>query len=215
MSTPPAEGGGQLRALPDAVEWLEVRGDLIGRPDPDWLRSHFKGNLLFTLRSKAEGGGFEGSSRERQHHLLAAAPHYDLIDLEGERDLVPDLLAGISPQRRLISWTGVADSSGLRRRVQRIIDVEARLYKLVTIAAKTTDGFAPLETLRSFDRIDIVAFATGEAGFWTRLLAPHLGAPFVFGSLSDQPSLNDPGIGQLAQDYGLPELPPLGDLYGI
>ena len=214
MSTPPAAGGIQLRALPEAVEWLEVRGDLIG-PDPDWLRSHFKGNLLYTLRSKAEGGRFEGSSRERQNHLLAAAPHYDLIDLESERDLVPDLLAGISPQKRLISWTGVADSSGLRRRVQRVIEVEARLYKLAAVAAKTTDGFAPLETLRSFHRSDIVAFATGAAGFWTRLLAPRLGAPFVFGSLDDRLSLSEPGIAQLAQDYGLPQLPPLGDLYGI
>jgi 3-dehydroquinate dehydratase/shikimate dehydrogenase len=215
LSTPPVDGGGQLRALPDAVEWLEVRGDLVGRPDPDWLRSHFKGNLLFTLRSKAEGGCFEGSPRERRNHLLAAAPHYDLIDLEGDRDLVPDLLAGISPQKRLISWTGVADSSGLRRRVQRAVEVEARLYKLAVVAAKTADGFAPLDALRSFHRKDIVAFATGEAGFWTRLLAPHFGAPFVFGSLGDQPSLSDPGISQLAQDYGLPHLPPLGDLYGI
>jgi 3-dehydroquinate dehydratase/shikimate dehydrogenase len=215
LSTPPAEGGGQLRVLPDAVEWLEVRGDLVGRPDPDWLRSHFKGNLLFTLRSTAEGGCFEGSPRERRNQLLAAAPHYDMIDLESERDLVPDLLAGISPQKRLISWTGVADSSGLRHRVHRAVEVEARLYKLAVVAAKTADGFAPLDTLRAFHRKDIVAFATGEAGFWTRLLAPRLGAPFVFGSLGDQPSLSEPGISRLAQDYGLPHLPPFCDLYGI
>ena len=215
LLTPPSEGGGQLRTLPDAVEWLEVRGDLVGQPDPDWLRSHFKGNLLFTLRSTAEGGCFEGSPRERRHRLLAAARHYDLIDLEGERDLVPDLLAGISPKKRLISWTGRADSSGLRNRVQQVTEVEARLYKLAAVAAKTTDGFAPLDALHSFDRKDIVAFATGEAGFWTRLLAPRLGAPFVFGSVGDQPSLSEPGISQLVHDYGLPHLPPLGDLYGI
>ena len=55
LSTPPVDGGGQLRALPDAVEWLEVRGDLVGRPDPDWLRSHFKGtsSSRFEARPKA------------------------------------------------------------------------------------------------------------------------------------------------------------------
>ena len=216
LLTPPSEGGGELRTLPDAVEWLEVRGDLVGQPDPDWLRSRFKGSLLFTLRSSAEGGCFEGSPGERRNHLLAAAPHYDLIDLEGERDLVPDLLAGISPEKRLISWTGRADSSELRGRVQQVTEVEARLYKLAAAAVATSDGFAPLDTLRSLHRKDVVAFATGEAGFWTRLLAPHLGAPFVFGNVGDnQPSLSEPGISQLVHDYGLPQLPTLGNLYGI
>jgi 3-dehydroquinate dehydratase / shikimate dehydrogenase len=215
LFAPPSEGGDQLRTLPDEVEWLEVRGDLVGQLDPDWLRSHFKGNILFTLRSTAEGGCFEGSPRERRNHLLAAAPYYDLLDLERERDLVPDLLAAISPKKRLISWTGRADLSELRGRVQQVTDVEARLYKLVAVAAKTADGFAPLDALRSIHRKDIVAFATGEAGFWTRLLAPRLGAPFVFGSVGDQRSLIEPGISQLVQDYGLPHLPPLGDLYGI
>ena len=48
----PSPDGADLAALPDAVEWLEVRGDRVGDIDPEWLRSHFKGRLLYALRSE-------------------------------------------------------------------------------------------------------------------------------------------------------------------
>ncbi len=214
--TPPSQWAGDLRTLPDAVEWLEVRADLIGHLDPEWLRSHFKGSLLFTLRSAAEGGRFDGSPDERRNLLLRAAQYYDLVDLEVERDLVPELLAGIPAHKRLISWTGDADPQGLRARLQQVTAFDARLYKLAPGATKNRDGFSPLAALRSSNRKDIVAFATGEAGFWTRLLAPRIGAPFVFGAVGGaQRSLSEPSICQLIQDYGLPRLPPIADLYGI
>jgi 3-dehydroquinate dehydratase/shikimate dehydrogenase len=217
LMAPPSPRGDDLRALPREVEWLEVRGDLTGDLDAEWLRSHFKGSLLYTLRSAAEGGRFEGSAHERRSRLLRAAAHYDLIDLEGEQDLVPELIDGVAATKRLISWAGhAADVGELRARAQQITSFEARLYKLAPAATKNSDGIVPLEVLRSFKRRDIVAFATGEAGFWTRLLAPYLGASFIFGIIGDsQPSLSEPTIAQLIQDYGFPDLPPLGDLYGI
>jgi 3-dehydroquinate dehydratase / shikimate dehydrogenase len=214
--TPPSRWGSDLRGLPNTVEWLEVRADLIGHLDPEWLRSHFKGSLLFTLRSAAEGGRFDGPPDERRNLLLRAARSYDLVDLEAERDLVPELLAGIPAHKRLVSWTGRTDPQGLRGRLQHATAVGARVYKLTAAADRNSDGFSPLAVLRSSDRKDIIAFATGEAGFWTRLLAPHLGAPFVFGTVGDaHRSLSEPSIYQLIQDYGLPYLPPIGDLYGI
>jgi len=39
----------------EGVEWLEVRGDLVGDLDPAGLR-FFPGKLLYTLRSRVEGG---------------------------------------------------------------------------------------------------------------------------------------------------------------
>ena len=214
---PPSPRGDDLRVLPDAVEWLEVRADLAGDLDPDWLRSHFSGRLLYTLRSVAEGGRFDGSALERRSRLLRAAAHYDLVDLECDRDLVPELIGAIAATRRLISWTGqTAHIGGLRDRAQQITSHEARLYKLAPAATNNSDGIVPLEVLRSFNRRDLVAFATGAAGFWSRLLAPYLGAPFIFGAIADsEPSLSEPTISQLIDDYGLPDLPPPGDLYGI
>ena len=92
LFTPPLPGGEELAALPAAVDWLEVRADLVGDQNASRLREHFRGRLLYTLRSATEGGGFIGSDEQRQRCLLEAAREYDLIDLEGNRDLVPELL---------------------------------------------------------------------------------------------------------------------------
>ena len=35
---PPSADGAELTALPDTVEWLEVRADRVGDIDPEWLR---------------------------------------------------------------------------------------------------------------------------------------------------------------------------------
>src|SRR6185295_10308731 len=57
----------------EGVEWLEVRADLVGDLDAARLTKAFPGKLLYTLRSRAEGGGFEGSSERRKRRLPDAA----------------------------------------------------------------------------------------------------------------------------------------------
>ncbi len=214
---PPSSWGDESIALADSVEWLEVRADLTGDLEPEWLRSHFKGNLLYTLRSREEGGRFEGSSEERRRRLIQAAHGYDLIDLEGERDLDSNLIECIPPERRLISWSGA--SPGFRElsdRIRKVTATPARLYKLSTKAKSASDGLTVLSALRSINRKDVIAFGAGQAGLWSRLLAPHFGAPFVFGVVgSREDGLGEPAIRQLIEDYGLPGLPHLGALYGI
>ena len=75
LTEPPAADGRDLAALGESADWLEVRADLVGDLDPDWLRTHFPGKLLYTLRSSFEGGAFEGSreARLRRHRRGRAA----------------------------------------------------------------------------------------------------------------------------------------------
>jgi 3-dehydroquinate dehydratase / shikimate dehydrogenase len=217
LTMPPSLGGEELTALPPAVQCLEVRTDLLGDIDPDRLRRHFPGQLLYALRSRAEGGHFEGSSRQRRDRLLRAAQQYDLIDLEGERDLLPEFLAAIPAYKRLISWHGQSlDTEKLSARFEQLSTVRARLYKLVLTAAKVGDALIPLRLLRSLGRSDTLAYATGQMGSWSRLVAPHLGAPMVFGIVAEDRRIQgEPTIAQLIEDYRLPVLTPLNELYGI
>src|SRR5262245_25394644 len=128
LTTPPSLDGKDLASLPAAVEWLEVRADLVGDLDVDWLRSHFGGKLLYSLRSKAEGGAFQESESERHRRLLENARRYDFVDLEGEHDLDAGLLAQLPPQKRVISWHGPAASSNeLERRLEKFSAVGARI----------------------------------------------------------------------------------------
>src|SRR5690242_7396449 len=103
LGMPPSPRGEEFAALPASVRWLEARADRIGDPNPDWLRSHFSGRLLYTLRSKDQGGSFEADRRLHQERLAAAAKRYDLVDLES-RDLDRSLLEQIAPPKRLLSY---------------------------------------------------------------------------------------------------------------
>jgi 3-dehydroquinate dehydratase/shikimate dehydrogenase len=217
LFAPPAADGEELSSLPGAVQWLEVRADLVGDLKADWLRSHFRGNLIYTLRSKAEGGQFEGPAAQRQARLLEVAKDYDLIDLEADRDLLPALLSEIPPHKRLISWQGPAsDCSALKQRLEEISAVEARIYKLVPVAEQAGDEMAALSMLKLVGRSDTIAYATGKTSLWSRLLAPYFGLPMIFGTIGKHPDApGEPTVSQLIEDYDLPNLKPLREIYGI
>lgn len=208
----------ELAALPPEVRWLEVRADLLGETSPQGLREASGRQLLFTLRSAAEGGEGGTAPFERQASLLAAhAAGYDLIDLEAARDLSPQLLAAIPPEKRLLSWHGgAADAGALFRRFASLEETSAALYKLVPAASTHGDELAVLSFLARLGRGDVVAFPTGALGSWVRLLAPRFGAPVVYGSFAERPAApGQPAIRTLIEDFGLPGLRPIESLFGI
>src|SRR5690242_11506101 len=93
---PPSPDGAELTALPDAVDWLEVRADRVGDIDPEWLRDHFKGRLLYSFRN--------GSSLNRHERLKSAARFYDKTELEIGTDTSEELLELVPVEKRLLSW---------------------------------------------------------------------------------------------------------------
>lgn len=186
---------GDLPALPDAVTGIQVRADLVGDLNPTVLKGRTSAELTYSLRSSAAGGAYTGDLTQRHRRLLKAAREYDVVELEADRDLTAWLLNAIPPHRRQILWHGDVGR------------VDARLH-----VVETEDALGLLEKL---DRDDVTAYAPGAAGTWTRLLAPRLGAPVVFGRLGDSGPDGMPGLSQLLDDYLFPRLRPLEALYGI
>lgn len=217
LTTPPSDDGAELRELRGKVDFLEVRADLIGELDPAWLRDHFDGGLIYTLRSRAEGGKAENTLAGRQDRLVAAAKAHDLVDLEGERDLGKELLAQISVEQRLISWHGQTSGlSDLKSRFKHLARTPARFYKLIPTAQQAIDSLRVLTFLDALQREDVIAFCAGEVGTWTRLIAPRLGSPLVYGSWGGAAAAaGQPSIERLRQDYGLPDLRPVEFLCGV
>ena len=204
----PSLDGADLAALPESVEWLEVRADRAGDIDPEWLRNHFKGRLLYALRTE-DGHDQFGNRAQR---LQAAARFYDRIELESTDrfDLIP-------PEQRLLSWYGeVNDVSTLTERFEELASVPAAVYKLVTNAASIAEEFLPLTLLNSLKRDDVIAFANGPLGFWSRIVALHLGAPAIFGLVSGGSAVDmEPSVRKLIDDYGLPTVAPVKELFAI
>lgn len=206
LLAPPSPNGAELTALPDAVEWLEVRADLAGDLDPDWLRDHFRGRLIYAFR---------GDSIERDRRLSTAADRYDRIELEADRDFDGDLLGQVPQEKRVVSWYGqVNNLSELREHFDRVSSVPASLYKVVTKTERLSEEFLPLWLLKSLRRSDTVAYSAGSLGFWNRVVALQLGAPAIFGAVSPG-SPAEPTVTKLIADYGLPEVAAVTELFAI
>jgi 3-dehydroquinate dehydratase/shikimate dehydrogenase len=206
---PPSSDGADLAALSDAVEWLEVRADRVGDIDPEWLRSHFKGRLLYALRNE------DGRDANRTQRLVDAARRYDRVELEVAVD--QELLPSIPSEQRLLSWYGhVNDVSTLTERFEQLASVPAAVYKLVTTAASIAEEFLPLTLLNTLKRTDTIAYAHGPLGFWNRIVALQLGAAGIFG-LAGHGSVAEmePSISKLIDDYGLPAVPPVHEIFAI
>lgn len=205
----PSPDGSELTALPASVEWLEVRADLVGDIDPDWLRDHFRGRLLYSFRIQ--------DGVERRERLKTAARFYDRLELQAATDLSDELLQLIPQEKRLISWYGsVSDFTELSQRFEHISSTPAAAYKVVIDANTIAEEFLPLTLLNSLKRTDTIAFANGRLGFWNRLVALQLGAPAISGRVSKESIVDmEPSIRKLIDDYGLPELNPVKEIFAI
>jgi 3-dehydroquinate dehydratase / shikimate dehydrogenase len=210
-------GTTEIQEIPKSISWLQIRSDLIGDIPADWLRSHFPGRLLYTLRTTSGGGRFDRSQEERWRRLSAAARDYDLVELEASSDLQSELMNAIPPARRMVVWRGEAgEASRIHSCFQRLSEVAACYYCMIISAARTSDGLRPLSWLKALQRKDVVAYCDGPSGLWSQLLSPAMGAPLLFGNLHDHArKAGELSSQQLIADYGFPAVRPLEKLYGM
>ena len=180
----PAE---ELRHPPAGATSVELRADLLGGGVRlDQLVAASPLPVVVTLRSRAEGGEGPDDPAERRRFFeravkLAAA----FFDLEAARDR--ELLGEVVPAERAIlsAHFPCGVPADLEDRAASLLCSGARVVKLVPHAASLGDALAVVRLAQALDRGKrdrrrAVAFATGEAGRITRLLAPLLGAPLVF-----------------------------------
>lgn len=206
----------EREALGRADSQLVVRADIVGDLESAYLRQYFGGTLVYALRSCDHGGTAELASHERRLRLVRAMDSYDMIELEADRDLTPDILDAVPAERRQISWVGdVSTVRCFQRGLSEIEHVGAGLYILTAPAARAEDGIAPLDFMKSAGRRDVTAYAVEPAGTWTRMLAPRFGAPIIIGSLGTSRALDVPSIEQVMSEYAFPELREIEALFGI
>ncbi|GFJ92745.1 type I 3-dehydroquinate dehydratase [Phytohabitans rumicis] len=205
-----------LSTVPAGVTHLQVRADLTGDLAPGPLRRGGVRGLIYTLRSRAYGGRAADPPEVRRARLAAAvAAGYDVVDLEADHDLDPDLLAAVPASRRRICWHGGAlPLAGLRATFAAMAAVPAASYLLASAVTSAEGALVPLRLLGALRRRDVTAYGAGSAGTWSRLLAPWLGAPAVTGQLT---TVDDdaPDVARLCGDYPFPLLSPLRELYGL
>lgn len=171
--------------------------------------------VIFSLRSKAEGGQSIHSLQERHQLLRKAAARFDWVELEGERDLDPALLADVPAEKRLISWHGPSCTlTELMERLSAFSTVPAHRYLLVPHAKRHGDELPILELLRQSTHKNLIAFAAGSIGRWTRVVSPMLGSPLAFaateGSIDGAPT-----PAQWETDFVFPRTTKPNTIFGI
>lgn len=212
VHVPPARHAGAPGGDPDWIEW---RADLLGDAAPPGLMES-GGKTLYALRSKLEGGQGPTERAARSARLLAASKRFDFVELEGERDLDPAVLAAIPPDRRVISWHGQATEAGtLQRLLASFGRAEARLYRFVTTSEEVAAALAPIQFLAATARRDVIAYAESANATWTRPLAARYGAPVVFGNVANGHGPSPTDLPTLMGDYGLPDLHRVTELCAI
>src|SRR5271166_6099629 len=138
--------------------------------------------------------------------------------LEIRADLMPGVRRSINPERRVISWHGrIPDEQYLQQLLQAFSRAGARLYRFEVECSSVEEGITALQFLNRAKRSDVIAYATGPLGLWTRILAPRLGAPIVFEGLPEEceDGAGNPSVSALVQDYGFPDIHPVSEIFGI
>ena len=116
-----------------------------------------------------------------------------------------------------MTWRGPAESGpALAGRLRWLTGLEAAAHQLVVANRRRADGIVPLEALIAAGRGDVVAYAAGEAGLWSRVLSPLLGSSFAFGSLNDDDTdAGEPSVVRRVHDFGLSDPGPVRMTFGI
>jgi 3-dehydroquinate dehydratase I len=199
------------RAAPLA-DLFEVRIDLIGG---GWreVAGRLRKPWVACNRRAAEGGGWQADEAGRIEELLSAVGlGASIVDIELAAPDVGRIVKEIKGRgvQALVSHHDLAGTPPLEKLetlVKKQLDAEADIGKVVTTAHSMADNITVMQLIRSFPGTRLVAFAMGEAGRLSRVLAPLAGGYFTYASLE---AGRESAPGQLTADelrtiYGMLE----------
>jgi 3-dehydroquinate dehydratase I len=183
------------RAIQRGADYVEIRFDHMIYKDIDHaleISKKIKNRAIFTLRSKDEGGFFEGDLDE-QISLLEkiGLTKPMLLDIEitvlkkdkGLRKFLKDKKIPI-----LVSSHDFRTTPNISSLLKKFEEMSkySNYLKLVTTARNSEDNFKVLSLYDNNININLIAFAMGELGISSRLLCTlYGGSPFTYASLDN------------------------------
>lgn len=207
------------RALAQAplADLVELRLDRIGHPGETALKrfmSDCDKPVIVTIHGGEAFGTYAGSVDERCQILVdAARAGARFVDVDWTLSL--ELGEVEPPCHRIVSrhqLEGTPEDLEAFDEDVRAVLYEGDAVKLVTHARCTEDGLRMLGHLRAA-RGGLIAFCSGPAGSFTRVLAPIFGSPFTYAAPANLPGmegLEPTAPGQLRINELLGSMPPGG-----
>ena len=181
------------QAFDYGADYVEIRFDFLNLSDMEQAMSianTINKKAVYTLRAPDEGGQFKGSISERiawLKKLSASKPM--LLDVELYTIKYNTSLADYLKEHNislLISWHDF-EKTPPDAELTKVL-YEMRTYsqniKMVTTAQRTVDSLRLLDLYENASRLNLIAFAMGDAGVISRVLCVIIGnAPFTYASL--------------------------------
>ena len=211
----------ELRRARDAASFadmVELRLDLVDRPDAVGAIEGRRRPVIVTCRAEWEGGGFRGSEEDRERILSEAqAAGAEFIDVEARAEFAPMLARRRRGRGIVLSLHAFGERpADLVQRALAMRTTGAEIVKIAVEAQRLTD-MLPLFDLASRgdftdpDRmIGHVLIAMGQAGVPSRILAAHLGNRWSYagdgvapGQLPAQRLLGEFGFRHITRDAAI------------
>ncbi|HXZ23709.1 MAG TPA: shikimate dehydrogenase [Methanomassiliicoccales archaeon] len=178
------------RAADEGADAIEVRFDLM-----DALPSDLAGfgsiplPLIATLRSKSQGGRFEGSENERLRFLQSAiAAGFGLVDLESDSPLVGTMDAQLRGAKLIVSHHDLDKTPKATRIVETLVEESSRgqVAKAAYMTRSVSDLLSIVQAGKMFAATgkEFALIGMGATGEITRVCADRIGSTFTYASLA-------------------------------
>ncbi len=170
------------------ADLIELRLDYLAPKKLATLWPMTKKPFIVTNRIRKEGGKFKGSEEERISYLKRAielaAPYID-IEIASPAKYLVHLLANRKESKIILSFHDFKKTGplkGLQSLLERMIDFEADIAKIVTLAQSWADNLTILNLIAYARqrKQKIVAFCMGEKGKISRLISPLMGGEWTY-----------------------------------
>jgi 3-dehydroquinate dehydratase-1 len=198
-------------SLQRGADYVEIRFDHIIYKDIDSaleISTKIKNRAIYTLRSKYEGGFFDGDHREQISLLKKMGITKPmLLDIEisiikKDKDLRRFLKDNKIPI--LVSSHDFRKTPNVSSLLRKFADMSkySNYVKLVTTAKNSKDNFKVLSLYDNNINANLIAFAMGEHGISSRILCTLYGnSPFTYASLDNALAPGQLDIGLMKKIY--------------
>lgn len=204
----PADARAAFRTLaqaPAGPVLVELRADRLGCEEVEAIVRRTPRPLIVTVRHTRDGGRFTGSEEERERSLRAAlGAGARFVDVEWDRPLAALADDPVLRDRVILSDHGVpCRVTALRERHRALVSRRAAAHKIVADATEVDQVLAVRELLREqrTTQAPLAAFALGEAGSLSRLLAPSWGSWASYGALGEATAPGQYRVDEMLETY--------------
>jgi 3-dehydroquinate dehydratase/shikimate dehydrogenase len=173
------------------IDGIELRLDTFEKVDLAQIGAFIKAcglPVMLTVRSKTQGGSFQGTEEERLkllESLCALQPAYLDLEYDVPVDFRKKLFEGFPNVIFLSSFHDFSHTpEDLQAVYEKMKTPYAHIYKIAVLAQSTLDSLRMLNFVQSHSAEKLIGICMGEEGRITRILAPVVGCVLTYGSMS-------------------------------